>query len=414
MRSSTRYWPIHALLGWFNLVLTAPAIYLYLGLPLVMREHGWSGTAIGLFQLAGIPALLKFVLATPIERLALGRLHYRNWSMLLLLAYAMALLGLAAHDIHAPDQWGLFALAMAASLLGTWSDIPVNALAIKYLPESERIRAGAVRSAATSLGAIVGGGLMLMVQIRAGWAWPFWILAGALVSAVGLLLTLGRPVGVAPMKPRQAKVRIGWRQCLSYFSTPGHRAWLPLLLLYFPFIGAVWVYLKPLLLDHGFKPEDVAWVAGVLGGVLGAAGSLLGERLTRRSGIAIAHPAFAYLSLVAVSLLALAVFNQGPPVLLVAVTLLIALAMGAAAGLVFGLMMHHVRDCMTALDYGIQSSLFALTRMLIPMFAGVLLDRLGYVSMLLSLAAGLLGVLLLVLHYRRAADLPMPMLGTRG
>ena len=159
---------------------------------------------------------------------------------------------------------------------------------------------------------------------------------------------------------------------------------------------------------------SVAWVAGVLGGVLGAAGSLLGERLTRRWGIAIALPAFAFLSLVAVSLLALAVFNQGPPVLLVAVTLLIALAMGAAAGLVFGLMMHHVRDCMTALDYGIQSSLFALTRMLIPMFAGVLLDRLGYVSMLLSLAAGLLGVLLLVLHYRRAADLPMPMLGTRG
>ena len=48
--------------GWLHLALTAPSVYLWLGLPLVMRQHGWSGTAIGLFQLAGLPALIKFCL----------------------------------------------------------------------------------------------------------------------------------------------------------------------------------------------------------------------------------------------------------------------------------------------------------------------------------------------------------------
>ena len=48
-------WLLQALFGWLHLALTAPSVYLWLGLPLVMRQHGWSGTAIGLFQLAGCP-----------------------------------------------------------------------------------------------------------------------------------------------------------------------------------------------------------------------------------------------------------------------------------------------------------------------------------------------------------------------
>lgn len=47
----------HVLFGWINFALTAPAIYLWLGLPLVMRQQGWSGAEIGLFQLAGLPAV---------------------------------------------------------------------------------------------------------------------------------------------------------------------------------------------------------------------------------------------------------------------------------------------------------------------------------------------------------------------
>ena len=60
---------------------------------MVMREHGWTGSEIGLLQLAGLPAILKFVMATPIDRYKLGRASYRNWAMMLGLFYAAALLG---------------------------------------------------------------------------------------------------------------------------------------------------------------------------------------------------------------------------------------------------------------------------------------------------------------------------------
>ena len=47
---------LHVLFGWLNLALAVPGIYLMFGMPLVMRQYGWSGTEIGLFQLAGLPA----------------------------------------------------------------------------------------------------------------------------------------------------------------------------------------------------------------------------------------------------------------------------------------------------------------------------------------------------------------------
>jgi len=138
------WWPQHLLLGWLNLVLIAPVIYLYVGLPLVLRQHDWSGTQIGLLQLAGLPAMLKFILATPIDRWQLGQSNYRNWTVLLSLSYAIALLLLAANPLSDTPYALLFTLIMLVSLLATWADVPVNALAIALLPESERIRAGAV------------------------------------------------------------------------------------------------------------------------------------------------------------------------------------------------------------------------------------------------------------------------------
>lgn len=389
-RPNPSHWPLQLLLGWVNFAMTAPLIYLYLGLPLVMRQHGWSGTEIGLFQLAGLPAVLKFVLGAPVDRWARGAPGYRHWSLVLMAGYAASLVGLACLGIEQAGFVPLFALAMLASLLGTWADAPVNALAIRCLPAEERQRAGIIRSAASSLGAVVGGGVMLMLQARAGWAWPFWALSGGLLlAALGLWLipraTLAQADGV------QAR-QVGVGQWLAYFRNAERRRWVVMLMLYFPFIGAAWVYLKPLLLDQGLPPEQVALVAGVLGGVVGAVGSALGGHLARRSGLQRALPACALAGVAALGALAGTVASGAGVPWLVACTLLLALVMGASAGLLFGMMMNHTRAGLTAVDYGLQSSLFVLTRTLVPMLAGILLDRLGYLGMLAGLILCMAGV----------------------
>ncbi|CAM3859060.1 MFS transporter [Kerstersia gyiorum] len=401
---SRSWWPQQLLIGWLNLVLTAPVIYLYVGLPLVMRQHGWSGTEIGLLQLAGLPAMLKFVLATPVDRWRLGQSSYRNWAVLLSVGYAATLLLLGAHDIRDTPFMVLFALALLVSLLGTWADIPVNGLAIRILPESERIRAGAIRSAATSLGAIVGGGLMLMLHTKLGWAWPFTVLALGMLSGAILipLLRAGHSVVDRPASAQDvAMARAGLREWLSWFATSQHRIWALLLVLYYPLIGAVWVYLKPLMLDLGFAPERIAMIVGVGGGLLAAIASMAGSWVSRRSGAANALPLFAIGNLLALALLAGAVMFKLDEVWLISGTMVVALMMGASAGLVFGLMMYYARPVLSALDYGIQSSLFVIGRTMVPALAGVVLDRLGYPGMLMCLVGGLALILVLVMFVRK-------------
>ena len=65
---------------------------------------------------------------------------------------------------------------------------------------------------------------------------------------------------------------------------------------------------------------------------------------------------------------------------------LIACAMGALSGVMFGLMMYFARAGSRALNDGLQASLFNLSRLAVPVLAGIVLDRLGYPAMFTALA----------------------------
>ena len=187
----TRIAGLQLLFGWLNLVLAVPSIYLMFGMPLVMRQYGWSGTEIGLFQLAGLPAVFKFLLAVPVQRVRLGRGHLVHW-MLLLSALLLVLYWLIGRQNLIEQRLPLFAMTFAISIIATWMDIPLNALAVQWLPRSQQLRAGSIRSAALFLGAIIGGGAMLLIQARQGWQAPFLIMGAGLLIGVLPLLALRR------------------------------------------------------------------------------------------------------------------------------------------------------------------------------------------------------------------------------
>lgn len=99
--TAQRYGLYQAVFGWMNFMLAIPGIYLLLGLPLTMREYGWSGMEIGLFQLAGLPAVLKFLLALPVQRFSPGKRHYSNWVLLLVLPLVVLLYQISDPEILA-------------------------------------------------------------------------------------------------------------------------------------------------------------------------------------------------------------------------------------------------------------------------------------------------------------------------
>ncbi|ASI68621.1 MFS transporter [Diaphorobacter nitroreducens] len=404
MSSRLRLGVQQALFGWVNFALTAPAIYLWLGLPLVMRQQGWSGTEIGLFQLAGLPAVFKALLAIPVERWpapvpsnspsglpsarSSGIHAWLRWAWLTGGGFALCLLALAV----AGDQAGkatLFALALLAALLSTWADIPVQALAIGLLPPQARPLAGGIRAAATFAGAVVGGGVMLLLQQARGWALPFLILAAGVLSALIVVAVLGRRSGVQMSTVSKAPAPALWPTWQGFFRQPGAPAWALLLVGQFPFVAAAWVFLKPLLLDHGLQPGQVAVVAGVGGGALGACASIAAG-LLRRERLKSAALWSSWANALALALLAVALASGAGVAGVLVGSAALALAMGVASSLAFALMMEFARDGHRAADYGLQAGLFSLSRVTVPPLAGVVLDRFGDAAMLGVLAAGAL------------------------
>ncbi|MDZ5604278.1 hypothetical protein SJI00_15995 [Pseudomonas sp. RP23018S] len=107
--------------------------------------------------------MFKFLLAVPVQRVRLGKGHLVHWMLLLSAALLVLYWLIGRHDLI-EQRMALFAMTLAISTLATWMDVPLNALAVQWLPRSEQLRAGSIRSAALFIGAIVGGGVMLLVH----------------------------------------------------------------------------------------------------------------------------------------------------------------------------------------------------------------------------------------------------------
>jgi PAT family beta-lactamase induction signal transducer AmpG len=383
--------------GWINLTLAAPSIYLWVGLPLVLRQNGWSGLEIGIFQLASIPAVLKFLFAIPVEKLfGKGRQRYLIWSWITGIPFCLAMLLLAQYE---PQQGktALIVLAFFAAIFATWTDIPVNALAIRIFSSSERFRAGSVRSAATFLGAVLGGGIMLMIYQKLGWKAPFLIMAGSvLLSLIILFFTAKESKSTVEIHVPSAEEWIG------FFKRPNMAIWLVLLFGFFPPMAAAWVYLKPMLLDYGIAPNFVAMIAGIGGGAVGALASAWSANIRR--DVAHSFVPFVIITNAFVLLILAGVFTFGEGSILAACLgcALLAIAMGITSSLVFSLIMEFSRESTAAFDYGVQSSVFTLGRILVMPIAGALIDKLGYSGMLIFFSCVLL-LLLFILSRNKSA-----------
>lgn len=378
---------------WFNFSLTLPVTWLMLGLPLILHQQGWSGRELGLFQLAALPAAVKLWLALPVERGRLFRQRYKSWGSLLWLLLAALFALLSQFDLQ-QNKSLLFALLMSCSLLLAWCDVPVNALAIALFSDSEQPRAGSVRAAALFAGAVGGSGIMLLLWQHYGWSVPCLLMSSiALFSALLLRLLPEPPAG------KQRRLEI-----LGFFRQTGGRSWYPLCILAFPFLGSGWLWLKPLLLDAGLPVQQVIMWVGVGGSVTGAVVSLLSARWVTRHNASAALPVWLIVSGLSLFLLAAGVMLRLPAAALLAISALMACAIGGLSALMFMLMMVFSRAENRAVDYGIQASLFTLSRLSVPLASGLLVDLFGGGIMLSTMALCTLLVALYAWRQRRALN----------
>jgi len=356
---------------------------------------------IGLLAAAELPYTLKMFWAPLLDRWPIPWPdRRRGWLLLLQLTLVgvIAAMGLLRPDTEPRTLATIGAMALLLAVVSATQDIVVDAYRTDLLPERER-GAGA---AATNLGyrgamlAIGAGGFV--IAGRSGWATAF--LASAALMLAVVPFTLSAP----PLPPiqhqitslRQAVVGPA-REFLHRSGGPRAVLLLALVLLYRWPDGLLGVMAVPFLLQQGFSPEVVGTVQAGWGIAATIVGTVLGGILFGRLGMNRSLWLFALLGAAGnLSYAVLAHFGGGMAALLAAVGLE-NLSGGMVGAAFVALLMSLCNPRFSATQYALLSGVYALSRSLLSLPAGILTERVGWSTFfVLSALAALPAFLLMV------------------
>lgn len=275
-----------------------PFGFFTLALPVLMREAGWSLTALGFLQFLAAPWALKFLWAPVVDHH--GR--RRTWLLSMQLSSCALALLMAAIGFH-EGSVALFGVVFVFNLFAATQDVATDGLAVRLLNAQQRGLANGIQVGAYRFGMILGGGLLLWLFARTSWQLTFLCMAALLA-----LLTLpvwrmaeppahlaGADDGASASAPVPATVAL-----LSPAAPPRGRA-LALLWLHralrpgvLALAGLIFAFrfgdqmvsglITPFLLDQGIDKATLAVMKGAVGSGTSLAGAALGGWLMLRTG----------------------------------------------------------------------------------------------------------------------------------
>lgn len=358
-----------------------PFGFFSLALPVLLREAGWSLTAISFLQFLALPWAIKFLWAAVIDH------HGRPRTWLLGLqcaACAMAVL-LAMLDLHLGSVL-LFAAVFAFNLIAATQDVVTDGLAVRLLNAQERGLANGIQVGAYRLGMILGGGLLLWIFARSNWLVMFLCMA-ALLALTTLPVLFWRdndtPKPAALATVAKAAHTSGWRLGIAWW----HRIMSPGML---SLVGLIFCYrfgdqmvsslITPFMSDQGLGKETIALMKGAVGSATSLLGAVVGGWLTFRVGRRHALLVSGLAQAAGFCLYIAAALGLGGIELLWAATVLEGVVSTMAAVALFALMMDASDPVHAGTDYTLLASVVVMVSSLGNLAGGVVGDVFGYAT----------------------------------
>ena len=383
-----------ALLVALYLAQGLPFGFFTIALPVVLREAGYSLTAISALSLLSLPWALKFLWAPLVDRV--GR--RKTWLLALQLAGVAAAALLACIDIrdHLPIVLGA---AFIFSLIAATQDIVTDGLAVRMLDTQERGLGNGIQVGAYRLGMILGGGLLLWLFARTHWSITFIAMAVLLAACIVPVLLFDDRQIPAPPAASAPYLLVGWLQRLL---VPGVLALAALVFCYRfgdQMISTLW---GPFLSDYGLNKETIALMKGTVGSFTSLIGAFVGGWFAYRVGRRYALLVSGLGQAACFVLFILAAAKIGGIGMLWWATILEGVIGTMATVALFTFMMDASDPEHAGTDYTLLASIVVLVGSAANVVAAVIADHFGYViSFGVGTALAVIGCLALVLTLDR-------------
>lgn len=380
---------------------TIPMTFLSTILPVLMRQQEFSLEAIGMLNFLKLPWILKFLWSPAVDRSCHKLWHYKRWIFSAELAYAAAILCISFLDLTV-DFYLIVTLIVVAFTASATQDIATDALAVLSFPLKNKSLVNSMQSVGSFAGAMIGGGILLILFKQLGWSLLLPLLAAfVLIALIPLIFfksdDVEQPHKMENMKPPHPDDLFGffkqkgiWRQMVFLF------------LFYAGLIGTL-AMLRPMLVDFGYDIKEIGVMSGIIGSSIGCLGSLTGGFLVRRFGYFMPRIVFAAFMAVSVSYF-FVLINYLP---INTATLHLGVCMlwgsyGMATIVVYTSAMDCVRKGYEGTDFTLQTVTTHLSGMLVAALAGKLAGAWGYSSLFLIMAMlASLSLIYILLTFKR-------------
>jgi MFS transporter, PAT family, beta-lactamase induction signal transducer AmpG len=365
-----------------------PTTFFSQTIPVFLRQQGVSLETIGLLSLLIFPQVLRFLWAPWIDRYGrTPRGHYKFWIVGAQSVMVVLLIVCAWFNLQT-DLPTIIAILVVLYIAIATQDIATDALAIELLDERERGIGNGIQVGASSLGAVLGGGVLLLLLENFGWQKSVVNLA-ILIAILAMPIYLHRET-IPPIVP-QVNQRGAIR---SFLTSSTNRDWLLAIWIFGMSLGMTLPMVQTLLVDRGWSLTDIGILTGIVGQTVSCVSAIVAGTIVtilgKNRSILLAQ-GFAMFTIGLQLWLAGGVVDKFA---IYAIVLSLESAMSMVITSIYAIMMDRARPDSAGTDFSIQVSVLLIGGIAIGgSLGGAIASKLGYSGLfVVSLLVALMGI----------------------
>jgi predicted MFS family arabinose efflux permease len=323
---------------------------------------------------------MKFLWSPVIDRYSTTVNDYKRWIFSSELVYALIIFAVAFLNVTANFST-ILTLIIISFVASATQDIATDALAVLSFKKRDKSMVNSMQAMGSFGGAMIGGGVLLLLFKQIGWNSLLPCLALFVIVA---LLPLFFNKGLV-IKPKTEKTpRASMRDILHFFTQPGIGKQIGFLLLYYSAMIGTLAMMRPYLVDLGYDMKEIGKMSGFFGTATGLLASFGAGFIIRKLGRYHSRILFALFIVFTTFYFYFISRNPHPDILLLYIGILLLWgSYGMATVAVYTLAMDCVRPGREGTDFTIQTVIAQFSGICIAALSGHVADKTGYSGLFL-------------------------------